>query len=341
MPSEDPRVRLALDALARPIAEFRSAITGALVQAEAALAEANADTGTRRAKAHAELGAFADGRIAPDAFAALADPAPVADLPSRDALARGVAVLRTVTGRGEDLFLADVPPGGSLGQIVGVALAEAGRAFGALVLAELARGGRYCAGDHDRLLEAIAFRDWNRAERRFAPPLVVSVDGADLHAGALAGFCDGREKLVLVVRGPCAPAALVRLITPGTLVLQTMDRAGLDRLVAHEGPSVAALVPEGAARFLHDPSAGREPWQRLAIASLPEAPRRSLGGFSAWQMAEDLQQLATLARAPSPIPAADTGAGVPTLGGEEAIERLAAWLLSRSDSLAASTDPSR
>jgi hypothetical protein len=215
--------------------------------------------------------------------------------------------------------------------VVGTALAEAGRAFGAVVLAELARGGRYRAADHDRLLDPLAFRDWNRAERRFAPPLVVSVDGADLNAGALADFCDGREKLVLVVRGPSAPAALARLITPGTLVLQTQDRAGLDRVVAYEGPSVAALVPEGAARFLHDPTAGREPWQRLSVAFLPEAPRRALGGFSAWQMAEDLQQLATLARTPFAIPTLGGGDGTPALGGPEAVERLAAWLLSRSD----------
>jgi hypothetical protein len=335
MPSDDPRVRLALEALARPIAEFRSAITGALVQAETALAVANSDTNTRRARARAELGAFAEGRIAPDAFAALADPVPVVDPASRAALARAVDVLLAVTGRGEELFLADVPPNGSLGRVVGAALAEAGRAFGALVLAELARGGRYRAADHDRLLDPLAFRDWNRAERRFAPPLVVSLDGADLQAGALADFCDGRAKLVLVVRGPCAPAALVRLITPGTLVLQTMDRVGLDRIVAHEGPSVAALVPEEAARFLHDPSGGREPWQRLGIAHLPEAPGRALGGLSTWQMAEDLQQLATLARTPFAIPAPGAGEGTPALGGAEAVERLAAWLLSRSDPSAA------
>lgn len=331
MPFDDPRVRLALDALQHPIAEFRAAINAALIQAEAALAEAGADNNARRERARTELGPFAEGRIAPDAFAALADPVPVADPKSRAALGRAVEVLRAVTARGEGLFLAEVPPRGALGQVVGTALAEAGRGFGALVLAELARSGRYRSADHDRLLDPLAFRDWNRAERRFAPPLVIRVDGADLQAGALAGFCDGREKLVLVVRGPCAPAALVRLITPGTLVLQTVDRSGFDRVVAYDGPSVTALVPEQAARFLHDPDGGREPWQRLGIGHLPEAPRGALGGFSPWQMAEDLQQLTALARTPFSIPAPGNAEGVPALGGTEAVERLAAWLLSRSD----------
>ncbi len=76
---------------------------------------------------------------------------------------------------------------------------------------------------------------------------MVAVDGSEVHAGALAEFADGREKLVLVVRGASAPAPLARCITPGTLVLQTDDGRGLDRVAAFDGPAIAAIVPEGAA----------------------------------------------------------------------------------------------
>lgn len=331
MPSDDPRVRVALDALASPIAEFSAAIAGALAQAEAVLADATSDPDARAVRSRAELGVFAEGRIDPRAFAALFSRVAPADAAARAALARAVSVLRSMVDRGAQLFAIEVPAGGDLGAVVGAAFEQVGRAFGAIQLAELVRSGRYHAEAPDPLLAASDFKRWNRAERRFIPPLVVSVDGADLHAAALTDFCDGRAKLVLVVRGSCAPAPLVRLITPGTFVVQTVDRAGLDRLASYQGPAVAALVPQGAARFLHDPAGGREPWQRLSVLELPEPPRRALGGFSAWQMAEDLQQLATLARTPFAIPAPGGGEGTAALGGPDAVERLAAWLLSRSD----------
>lgn len=331
MRSDDTRLRLALDAMARPIAEFRAALQGALRQAESALAGTTADAGSRAERARAELGAFAAGRVRPEAFAAIA-PAAALDQPAAaEALRSAATVLHSVLDMGESLFQVDVPPGWSLAQTVGEALARIGRAFGAVMLAELARGGRYRAEEHDRLLDPLAYRHWNRAERRFAPPLVITIDGADLHAGALADYCDGRAKLVLVVRGPCAPAALARLITPGVLVLQTVDGAGLDRMVACEGPCVAALVPEGAACFLHDPAGGSEPWQRLRVAPLPEPPKHALGGLSAWQMQEDLRQLATLAQTPFTIPAGGPAGSGPALGSSDAVDRLSSWLLQNAD----------
>jgi hypothetical protein len=160
---------------------------------------------------------------------------------------------------------------------------------------------------------------------------VITVTGADLHPGALADFCDGRAKLVLIVRAPCAPAALARLITPGVLVLQTVDGRGLDRVAACEGPCVAALVPEGAACFLHDPAAGSEPWQRLTMGPLPKAPAHGLGGLSAWQMQEDLRHLATLAQSPFAAPAGASQAGGSALGSADAVDRLSAWLLQGSE----------
>jgi hypothetical protein len=332
MPSDDPRIRVALEVLAGPIAEFRTAIAGALAQAEAVQTDVTADPDARAARARAELGVFAEGRIDPRAFASRFAQVPPAEAPARDALGRAVALLRAELARGEDRFVLDVPAGGNLAAAIGNALEEVGRAFGAIQLAELVRSGRYEAQGTDPLLTAGDFRRWTRAERRFAPPLVVSVDGADLHAAPLADYCDGRVKLLLVIRGPSAPAPLVRLITPGILVLQTGDRAGLDHFAASRGPAVAALVPPGAARFLHDPAGGKEPWQRLSVLDLPEPPRRALGGISAWQMTEDLQQLAALARTPFSIGAPGT-APSPALGESEAVDRLTSWLLAGQGAL--------
>jgi hypothetical protein len=329
MPS-DPRLQVALSALAQPIAEFRALTLGALAQSEAHLAALGADPGERASGARMELGAFADGRIDAARFAALFPFAGHADAEAASALWRAAMTLGDVRDRGDDLFVVEVSPEGRLGAAVDAALAEAGRALGAVVVSELVRSGLYRAAEHERLLDAFEFHNWNRAERRFAPPLIVMLDGSALHAGDLADFADGHIKLVLVVRGACAPAPLARCITPGTLVLQTLDGAGLDRVASCDGPAIAALMPEGAARFLHDPSGGREPWQRLTVQYLPDAPKKPIGGMSAWQMGEDLRLLADLARTPFAIPSPSGGAATNAVGATDAADRIAAWLLGQT-----------
>ncbi len=328
MPS-DPRLHLALEALAQPIAEFRAAVEGALGQAERYLAAHTAPAAVRADEAAHELGSFAAGRIAADRFAALFPPPGAGDVTALAALERVILVLREMTARGDDLFVAEVTAGRKLGATVDEALAEAGRAFGSVVIAELVRSGRYRPEEHDRLLDAFEFRSWNRAERRFAPPLIVCLDGADLHAGALTDFADGHEKLLLLVRGPSAPAPLVRCITPGTLVIQTIDGDALAGLAAFDGPAIAAMMPEGAAVFTHHPNAGREPWQRIGLQTLGEPAKRAVGAMSPWQMAEDQRMLADLARTPFAIPGSG-GPATPAVGADEAVDRLASWLLGQS-----------
>lgn len=330
MPS-DPRIQVVLDRLARPIGEFRSAVAGALAQAEAFVAAEEPDEAAHLERVTAELGAFARGRIDMARFAAVAAVRAPLSLAHRDRLQRAIDVLRDVLDRGISLHVVNVPSGSSLTAAVDGALARAGRAFGAVLAIELLRGGRYDPAQHDGLLDHLAFRTWTRAERRFAPPLVVEVDGADLHIGGLADFLDGREKLVLVVRGASPPAPLVRLITPGTMVLQTADETGLDLVATTSGTAIAALVPADAALFLHDPSQGREAWQRLSVWHMPPEPKHALGGLSAWQMQEDLKQLSTLATgASAPAPGA-AAPGASAGQGAEAVDVLARWLLGQAD----------
>jgi hypothetical protein len=328
MPS-DARLVPVLTAMARPIADFRAIIQGAIAQAVAFLAEQAAGSDERARRAGVELGAFAAGRIDPARFAAVFPAVPPAGLTAIAALTRALATLRAMADRGDSAFLVHLPAGGRLGARVGDALAQIGQALGAVLLADAVRGGRYEAARHDPLLHPAEFLSWTRAERRYAPPLIVSLDGADLHVGALSDYADGRTTIVLVVRGPAAPAPLARCITPGTLVLQTTDASGLDRVAGFDGPAVAALMPEGAAVFFHDPAAGREPWQRLTVRTLGEVPHRGIGGMSPWQMAEDRTLLGDLARTPFAIPVSG-GPATPAVGADDAVDRIAAWLLGGS-----------
>lgn len=328
MPS-DPRLSQALGALAQPIAEFRAIVDGAIAQAEAYVAAQRATTSDRTVRAGASLGRFAEGRIDASAFAALFPPVAAATPLALAALDRALATLREVRARGDELFVVDVAPGGRLGPALDAALAEAGRAFGAVVLAEVVRGGRYTP-EHERLLQSHEFRSWNRNERRFAPPLAVLVDGADIQSGALMDFADGREKIVLVVRGPAPPAPLARCITPGTFVVQTVDGSGLDRIASFNGPAVAAIMPEGAAVFMHDPTASKEPWQRMTVRHLPDPPKKAVGGQSAWQMTQDLRVVSDLAATPFSVPVAGGGA-VPAMGATDATDKITAWLLGQAE----------
>jgi len=328
MPS-DARFIQSVEAMARPIAEFRTLVQGALAQAEMFLAEQAAGTGERSARAGVELGRFAAGRVDPARFAALFPAVPPVEPAAIAAMHRAIATLQAIRDRGDEAFQVELPKGGRLGTAVGDALAEIGRAFGAVILADVVRGARYQAGEHDRLLDPLEFRAWSKAARRYAPPLVVSLDGADLHVGALSDYADGREKIVLVVRGAAAPAPLARCITPGTLVLQTTDGTGLDRVAAFDGPAVAAVMPEGSAVFFHDPSAGREPWQRLTVRTLGEVPRHALGGTSLWQMTEDRTLLGDLGKTPFTIPV-NGGPPARAVGADDAVDRIAAWLISQT-----------
>ena len=325
----DPRLQQALAALAQPIAEFRAIIDDAISQGDAFIAAQHASAPQRAERAAFSLGRFADGRIDAAGFAALFPPVATVSGSANAALEQALIVLREVRERGDDLFVVDIAPGRRLGTELDHSLAKMGGAFGAVVLAEVVRGGRYTP-EHARLLQSREFRSWSKTERRFAPPLVVLVNGADLQSGAIMDFVDGREKIVLVVCGAAPPAPLARCITPGTFVLQTVDGSGLDRMAAFNGPAVAAIVPEGAAVFMHDPAGGKDPWQRMTVNFSPATPKKSIGGQSIWQMSEDLQVIGELAATPFSVPAVGSGVAAPAVGATDAAEKIAAWLIGQA-----------
>ena len=163
-----------------------------------------------------------------------------------------------------------------------------------------------------------------------SPPLVVTVDGADLWGAELAPYLDGNQTVVVIVRAPAPPAPLVRLITPGTLVFQTSsDETAAQLLTTYAGgPIVGAIVPEGCAEFVHAPDAGRALHERTSVSVKPSGARRALPGWTIWQQEQELQQL--LALAAPPVPTTSPAANGATAVAEPA-DRLAAWLLSHAD----------
>jgi hypothetical protein len=301
MPS-DALTRTVLDALAPATARYRSAVAAAADEVAALLAERRTPTNGRAERVAHELGAFAGARIDSDRFAALFASAPAADAETLARLERAHHALRHVVGRGDTLFHVSVPSGRDLAAYVADAIGEIGRAFGAARAFELARQGRAAEDDLEGYIGGFAFRRWNRAEREIAPALVVEVDGADAHAGGLAEFLNGQQKLVLVIRGDCPAALLARLVTPGVYVTQTADAADLAELARSDGPAIAALVPESAARFVHRPgttSIGK----RLEVRHMPAAaPKAPIGRYTAFQQIEELAVLKEWAAGPLPTP---------------------------------------
>lgn len=359
MPSE-PRIQHALEALARPRAVFRSAVAMAVDQVGAFLDSNRAPLDGRASRTAHELGAFATGRVDAARFAAVLGEPGVVDSLAVARIERALKTLQQIDGRGDDQFIVRIAAGGDLRAEVARALTEIGRVFAAARAVELARTGRYTADQADDSAAGFAFRHWNRAERQIAPPLIVELDGADLQAGALAEFLDGTFKIVLVVRAPATAAPLTRLITPSLFVEQTTEDAALARLAGVEGPGITALMPEGAAGFVHKP--GEAPvWERLCVTYAPtDEPGVAIGSVSAFQRAEELKQLRALATPPEslahtgdaaasvPVGVAQAEATAPSASGPlvngsgsasassraegaDPVDKLAAWLLSRTD----------
>lgn len=322
MPSDD-RVQRALVAVAPQIAAFRSVVASTLEHARAVL---SLDEGADHARL--ELGALGS-RIDPIRFAALASGGAGLDPVGRERVSRAVDSLRALADASDESFAVQLRTGKSLDAAVRDALARLGRVFGLANAVDLARRGGYVPRLHDRALDTWPFELWTQRDRKATPPVVVTLSGIDLDVGSLADVLDGNAHILLVVTGDTAPARLVRLVTPRTFVLQTTANDSLSAFTAYAGPAVAALLQGEAASFVHDPEAGRAPWQRIAVTSRPTAaPKRRIGILSPAQQLDELRQLEALAERPS-LSTAPIESLAPA-GDADPTERLASWLLRES-----------
>lgn len=327
MPSDD-RVALATEAVAGNAEAFRSAIAATLEQVRYLLTEQGSSPNGRLERFAGELGSFAADRIDTELFASLMASDNGISAIAVKRIERAFEILSGLIAEKESLFHVRVQQGGDLRDAVAEAMRHLGTAFGAARVVTLSRSGDYEGAEHAKLLKSFPFERWSSAERQLAPPLVVEVRGDDLRPAGLVDFLDGAQKIVLVVTGECPPATLVRLVSPGIFVLQIVDGDGLDRLTAWDGPGVAALVPNSAAQFIHDPSAGRALSDRVQVSFLPDvSPRKTLAGLSPAQQADQIAQLTVLSTS-----ASDVAVGVADAAAVPAdpAEKLAAWLLNQT-----------
>ena len=325
MPSDD-RIAQALQALTAAREGFSSSVAMSAEEVRGILErEKGVDENPQVKLAH-ELGPFAAGRIDLDRLAPFVSANSKLDGESRARVENAYEALVALKKAGDGLFQGRVGVDGYLRGTLVAALGKAGTAFGAARSVEWALHGIAEPEGVDDALESFPPNLWNRAEKGCAPPFVLEVEGADLKAASLGDLLEGSQKIVLVVNGPAAPAPLVRLITPGLTVVQTDDPLELAALGATPGPGIAALMPEGAAKFVHAPG-GKTLNERLTVGFLPEkGPRKALGSISVFQQVEELRQLQALA-ASVQVPAAAAAEPAPVGAEMDEAGQLAAWLI--------------
>jgi hypothetical protein len=325
MPSDD-RITQALAALTAAKEGFTSSVAMSAEEVRGILERAKGAEENPQVKLAHELGPFAAGRIDLDRMAPFVSANSKLDGEKRDRVQKAFETLVALKKAGDSLFHGKVEVDGYLRGTLLAALARAGTAFGAARSVEWALHGIAAPEGVDDALESFPPNLWNRAEKGCAPPLVLEVEGADLKAASLGDLLEGSQKIVLVVNGPAAPAPLVRLITPGMTVIQSDDPLDLAALSATPGPGIAALMPEGAAKFVHAPG-GKSLNERLTVSFLPEQePKKALGSISVFQQAEELRQLRALA-ASVQIPAAAEKETAPAGAEMDEAGQLAAWLI--------------
>jgi hypothetical protein len=317
MPSEERR-GVALNAIRPCIDKFRSAVAKTSEEIRALLG----GTGNVPDDQSAALGFFARGHVDVDRFSVFtpksARIAEAAEAPTRAAQ----AVLDDMLGSGDDPFVLTLEEGEDLAGKVAERLAQIGRVFSAAHVVELAQRGKYVEEEHAALLERNPFAQWSRSERALAPGLVVELPGTVFTPAQVVPFLDTAMKMVFVVEDDASAAALARVISPGVFVQQETGDGALDAFKDFPGTAVAALMSSEAVSFVHDPRAGETTYERFVSLAFPkELKKRSIGGISAAQQAEDYALLETLSVVPTP-----TGEAASDPAG-----KLSAWLLSQAD----------
>jgi hypothetical protein len=317
MPSED-RKSIGLEAIRPCIERFHAAVAKTSEQVRGLLAGAGGTPDDHTAA----LGFFARGRVDVERFSAFTPQSARIDQAAEGPTRSAQKVLESLLGRGDELFVLTLQEGEDLAGRVAERLADIGRAFSAAHVVELAQRGKFRQEEHAGLLERYPFAHWSRSERSLAPGLVIELPGTALAAASVVPFLDGSMKVVFVVEGDAPAAALARVVSPNVFVQQETGDGKLEDFTAFEGAAVAALMPGEAVSFVHDPAAGETTYERFVSLTFPkEIRKRSIGGISAAQQAEDYLLLETLSVVPSPSgDAASDPAG-----------KLSAWLLSQAD----------
>ena len=316
--ASDERKQIALDAIHTRIELFRSAVAAASDQVRGLLA----GTGNVTEDQSVSLGKFAQGRVNMDRFASFAPRAARIDARAEAPIRAAREVLRSLLAEGDELFVLRKVEGQSLSRRIRHRLGSIGRVFAAARVIELAKRGKYREEEHAAMLESLPFPEWNSAERTLAPGLVIESSGADFTPSVIVPFLDENSKFVFNVYGDAPAAALSRVISPGVFVQQETGDSALDAFSEFDGMAVAALLPEGAVSFVHDPAAGETSFERFVSLEFPkEVRKRAIGGISIAQQAQDYALLESLSVLPVP-----TGNAASDPAG-----KLSAWLLSQSD----------
>jgi len=317
MVSEE-RKSIALEAI-RPRVELFHAAVATTTNEVRGLLSGTGDTADDQAVA---LGYFAQGKVDIERFAAFTPRAVRIESAAEAPIRAAQDVMNALLAMQDELFVLQVEAGEDLSVKVGDRLALIGRVFAAARVIELAQRGEFREEEHAAMLDSHPFPGWNRSERSLAPGLVIELSGADFKPSLLVPFLDAQMKFVFNVDGDAPAAALSRVVSPGVFVQQETGEAALEAFAAFDGAAVAALLPKDAVSFLHDPLAGESTYERFVSLTFPkEIRKRSIGGVSAVQQAEDYALLETLSV-------------VPTLSGEAASDpagKLSAWLLSQTD----------
>lgn len=330
MPS-DERIAQALEALSDAKEAFVSSVAISAEEVRGILERERGANENPQVKLAHELGPFAAGRIDLERLAPFMGVNERMDEGKRAQVEAAHQTLLDLKTAGDEVFTAKVPLDGYLRGTVFAALGKVGAAFGAARSVEWALHDIAPPEGVEDAMDRFPPNLWNRAERGWSPPIVIEVEGQDLRAASLSELLEGSQKIVLVVNGPAAPAPLVRLITPGVTVIQTDDPAELAALAASPGPGVAALMPEGAAKFTHLPGKGKGLNERLDVRYLPEKePKRALGAISAFQQVEELRQLASLTASVEAGAAVSSEAGTQAPVMDEA-GQLASWLIHQAN----------
>jgi hypothetical protein len=317
MPFDD-RTKAALGAIRPRIERFHSALAVTAEEVRGLLSGAG-ETAEDQTVA---LGKFASGHVNVERFSAFTRKSAQVESSAEAPIRAAQSALKDLLEIGDHLFVLNLPRGADLGAEVGRQLKQIGDAFAAAHLVDLAKRGKYREEEHGKLLDGLPYADWSQAERALAPGLVVVLDGADFVPAQVAPFLDIGMKIVFVVNGDAPAAAMSRLVTPGVFVQQVAGENGLEAFAAFEGTAAAALLPEGAVSFVHDPGAGEATFQRFTTLDFPrEVRKRSIGGISFAQQAEDYALLEALAVVPGP--GADAAA--------DPAGKLSAWLLSQTN----------